>query len=95
MIFQQVLHPARKEGILKQKGGFLMTYDEIRGDHAVNVYIAQADASLHALGFTEHSFAHVTKVAETAGTILKHLGHSERRRHPRGCQGGSDYSVRS
>lgn len=55
-----------------------MTYDEIRGDHAVNVYIAQADASLHALGFTEHSFAHVTKVAETAGTILKQLGHSER-----------------
>ena len=55
-----------------------MTYDEIRGDHAVNVYIAQADASLRALGFTEHSFAHVTKVAETAGTILKQLGHSER-----------------
>ena len=55
-----------------------MTYDEIRGDHAVNVYIAQADASLHALGFTEHSFAHVTKVAETAGAILKQLGHADR-----------------
>ena len=55
-----------------------MTYEEIRGDHAVNVYIAQADASLHALGFTEHSFAHVTKVAETAGAILKQLGHADR-----------------
>ena len=36
-----------------------MTYEEIRRDTAVNVYIAQADASLKALGFTEHSFAHV------------------------------------
>ena len=55
-----------------------MTYEEIRRDHAVQVYIAQADETLRALGFTEHSFAHVTKVAETAGDILKLLGHSHR-----------------
>ena len=55
-----------------------MTYAEIRGDHAVNVYIAQADASLNALGFTEHSFAHVTKVAETAGSILEQLDFDQR-----------------
>lgn len=53
----------------------IMTYDEIRRDHAVQVYIAQADESLNALGFTEHSFAHVTKVAETAGSILETLGY--------------------
>lgn len=29
-----------------------MTYEEIRRDTAVNVYIAQADASLKALGFS-------------------------------------------
>ena len=55
-----------------------MTYEEIRGDHAVNVYIAQADKTLEALGFTEHSFPHVTRVAKAAGDILLALGHSTR-----------------
>lgn len=55
-----------------------MTYHDIRHDEAVNVYIAQADASLNALGFTEHSFPHVTRVAELAGEILKRLGYPER-----------------
>ena len=55
-----------------------MTYQEIRQDEAVKVYIAQADASLKALGFTEHSFAHVTRVAEIAGEILQTLGYPER-----------------
>jgi len=55
-----------------------MTYDQIRQDAAVRVYIAQADASMEALGFTEHSFAHVSKVAETAGKILSALNYPER-----------------
>lgn len=55
-----------------------MTYEQVRQDRAVNVYIAQADASLAALGFTEHSFAHVTKVAQTAGEILSALNYDER-----------------
>ena len=52
-----------------------MTYEQIRQNEAVKIYIAQADASLEALGFTEHSFAHVTRVAETAGRILQDLGY--------------------
>lgn len=55
-----------------------MTYAQIQKDHAVRVYIAQADASMEALGFTEHSFAHVTRVAKTAGEILQSLGYPER-----------------
>ena len=55
-----------------------MTYKEIRGDHAVNVYIAQADKTMEALGFTEHSFPHVTKVASTAGSLLETLGYPQR-----------------
>ena len=55
-----------------------MTYEEICRDPAVNVYIAQADASLKALGFTEHSFPHVTKVACTAEKILTALDYPER-----------------
>ncbi len=55
-----------------------MTYEQIRQDHAVKVYIAQADETLNALGFTEHSFAHVTNVAETASRILQTLGYPHR-----------------
>lgn len=55
-----------------------MTYEEIRKDEAIKVYITQADASLGALGFTEHSFAHVTQVAERAAYILQTLGYPER-----------------
>lgn len=55
-----------------------MTYEQIKNDKAIRTYITQADASLIALGFTEHSFAHVTLVAEKAGYILKTLGYPER-----------------
>ena len=55
-----------------------MTYHQVRKDAAVQVYIAQADASMEALGFTEHSFAHVTKVADIAGDILQTLQYPQR-----------------
>ncbi|MBQ8266812.1 MAG: HD domain-containing protein [Clostridia bacterium] len=55
-----------------------MTYNEIKKNKAINDYITAADASLAALGFTEHSFAHVTAVAEKAGYILQTLGYDER-----------------
>ena len=55
-----------------------MTYEEVRADAAVRVYIAQADASMEALGFTEHSFAHVSKVAQIAGDILAQLHYPPR-----------------
>ena len=41
------------------------------------MYIKQADASLVALGYTEHSFAHVTKCAFVAAEILSTLGYDE------------------
>ena len=55
-----------------------MTYEKIRQDEDIKVYIRQADASLGALGFTEHSFPHVLKVSDTAAYILETLGYSER-----------------
>ena len=55
-----------------------MNYEQIRENKVIRTYIAQADASLIALGFTEHSFGHVTLVAEKAGYILQTLGYSER-----------------
>lgn len=56
----------------------VITYDRIRKNEKVNTYIKKADESLIALGYTEHSFAHVTKVADTARRILLTLGYSER-----------------
>lgn len=55
-----------------------MTYQEIRDNEEINTYIRQADMSLSALGYTEHSFAHVTIVAEKAGYILQTLGYDKR-----------------
>ena len=52
-------------------------YEKIRQSEAIKVYIQRADESLAALGFTEHSFAHVTRVAETVRYILETLGYSE------------------
>ncbi len=56
----------------------MTTYEEIKQNEAIRTYITEADASLISLGFTEHSFAHVTRVAETAGYILKTLEYPER-----------------
>lgn len=56
----------------------MITFQDIRNNQAIDTYIRKADASLVALGFTEHSFAHVTLVAVNAGYILETLGYSER-----------------
>ena len=56
----------------------MLTYEQVKNNADVRTYIQRADESLIALGFTEHSFAHVTLVAETAGYILETLGYPER-----------------
>lgn len=55
-----------------------MTYQEIKNNEAIRTYITRADESLIALGYTEHSFAHVGMVAENAGYILRTMGYDER-----------------
>ncbi len=52
-----------------------MTFQEIAKNETIRAYIRRADESLIALGYTEHSFAHVTHVAETVGYILETLGY--------------------
>ena len=52
-----------------------ITYEDVRQNPEVRTYITQADRSLLARGFTEHSFAHVTRCAETAAAILAQLGY--------------------
>ncbi|MBQ9124376.1 MAG: HD domain-containing protein [Acholeplasmatales bacterium] len=55
----------------------MISYDDIKKNEEINTYIKEADKSLIALGYTEHSFAHVTKVANDAAAILKHLNYNE------------------
>lgn len=55
----------------------MVSIDDIKNNEDIKTYITQADQSLVALGFTEHSFAHVTRVAETSRYILETLGFDE------------------
>lgn len=56
----------------------VVTYKYIKQNPDIMEYIRRADKTLESLGYTEHSFAHVEKVAGTAGMILSTLGYSER-----------------
>ena len=55
-----------------------ITIDEVKANHKVRTYIERADESLIALGYTEHSYAHVTHVAQKAREILETLGYPQR-----------------
>ena len=56
----------------------MITVDQVRNNPQVRTYIQKADEALAALGYTEHSFAHVGKVAKEAREILLTLGYSPR-----------------
>lgn len=56
----------------------IIQYEDVKNSPVVQTYIKKADESLNALGYTEHSFAHVTKVADTASKILLTQGYSAR-----------------
>lgn len=56
----------------------MVTFEQIKADPSIRTYIQRADESLAYMGYTEHSFAHVGRVAEMARYILLTLGYSER-----------------
>ncbi len=56
----------------------MITYQEIKNNETIKTYIRKADEALGALGYTDHSLAHVAKVAEVAGYILESLDYSKR-----------------
>lgn len=55
----------------------MLTYKQVINDPDIKAYITAADKSLSALGFTEHSFAHVGHVANCAAKILSALDYSD------------------
>ncbi|MDD4781110.1 MAG: HD domain-containing protein [Tissierellia bacterium] len=56
----------------------MITFDNIKNSHEIRTYIEKADFALSAQGFTEHSLAHVGKVANTANELLIKLGYDDR-----------------
>ena len=56
----------------------MITFEQIRSSEELRVLISAADASLAALGYTDHSFGHVGLVSDRAGKILCALGSEER-----------------
>ena len=46
-----------------------ITLEQVKKSEEITSYIRKADESLSALGFTEHSFAHVGLVSAQAGAI--------------------------
>lgn len=56
----------------------MITYEQIKNNETIKTYIQAADDALKELGFTEHSFSHVTYVADKAAYILETLGYSDR-----------------
>ena len=55
----------------------MITYQDLKHNGEIRTYIQKADESLRALGFTEHSFPHVMRVAEVSRYILETLGFSK------------------
>lgn len=56
----------------------MISYEFVKNNKELNTYIKKADESMAAMGFTEHSFAHVAKCAVEAGNLLEELGYDPR-----------------
>lgn len=74
---RQKEYTVHKEMCCKE-GKLMLTYEAVKKNETIRTYIQRADESLIALGYTEHSFAHVTMVAEMAGYILETMGYPAR-----------------
>lgn len=56
----------------------LVTIETVRRDPEVVAFLRAANATLHALGYTEHGQRHAGLVGHIAANILEHLGHPQR-----------------
>lgn len=54
-----------------------MTYKQIRKNEEIKAFIEKGNQILGTMGYTDHSTAHTTMVADRAGKILEVLGYSE------------------
>jgi len=56
----------------------LITLEDVKKNEEVNTLLRLAQKQLEIRGFTEHSFRHVGRTSNTAGNILRKLGHAPR-----------------
>ena len=49
-------------------------FSKVKNNHDINVYIEEQNKTVHAMGYTEHSIAHVEIVKDRVGYILSTLG---------------------
>lgn len=56
----------------------MLTYQDIKNNTKIRTYLMRSDETLEALGYTEHSWAHATQVAVTAGRLLESLDYDMR-----------------
>jgi hypothetical protein len=56
----------------------MVTIGDIKNSEEVKTFLSIAETQMRVLGYTEHSFRHVTLVSEAAGRILEQLGYPER-----------------
>ena len=55
-----------------------ITFEQVLANEEIHTYIEQSDAVLLAMGYTEHSFPHVMRVAELTHKILTTLNYPKR-----------------
>ena len=56
----------------------MITFNDIKKNIDINNYIKEADSTLKEMGYTEHSFAHVTRCVVIVKELLTKLNCSER-----------------
>ena len=56
----------------------MITFEDVKNNKDVKIYIEKADELLKNIGYTEHSYAHVCKVSDTASYILESLCASQK-----------------
>lgn len=56
----------------------IVTLEQVKQDHEINIYLSCSTAYLSQLGFTEHGKRHATIVSDRAYNVLKYLDYSER-----------------
>lgn len=55
-----------------------LTVQDLKNNEEVRTFLEIAEKQIDVLGYTEHSFRHVSLVSKTAGDILEHLAYEAR-----------------
>ncbi|MDW7675150.1 MAG: HD domain-containing protein [Bacillota bacterium] len=56
----------------------VVTLEEVKKNKKIQAFITAGDNNLKAMGFTDHSYRHVSLIATNASLILEKLGYPER-----------------